>query len=419
MLHLLCINNLSKMLAFDKPMLYLCIVLMVYKYRLYPDEGQKVLLEKHFGCVRFIYNLALETKVSAYLTHKVNLSRYDLSVQLKELKQDCEWLKEVNSQSLQSALLNLDIAYRNFFKWGSGFPKFKKKGDKQSFQCPQHVTISGDGLHLLKFKQPIKIVLHRKFKGDIKTVTISKTPTNKYFAFIRVDNHEPMPTPIKDSKNIIGIDLGIKSFIITSDGQKYDNPKYLRKSLDRMKWLQRRFSRKQKGSKRREVSRLRVAKLHEKISNQRYDFLHKVSDAITKQYDIVCMENLQVANMLKNHRLALSIKDCGWGTFESMLKYKCEWRGKQLIQIGTFEPSSKTCCECGYINKDLILADREWTCPSCGTVLDRDICAAKNILSFGIRDSGMGHTFEDAEPPAMAGTLKRQKFIMSDCALHG
>jgi len=394
-------------------------MLKAYKYRIYPDDSQKELLEKHFGCVRFIYNLALETKQSAFAGNKINLSRFDLQKQLKELKNDFIWLKDVNSQSLQSALLNLDVAYTKFFKGLASFPNFKKKSRKQSFQCPQNVSIEGNGLYLPKFKEPIKIVLHRNFKGDIKTVTISKTPTNKYFVSILVENHKELPKPVKESDNTIGIDLGIKSFIVTSDGQKYDNPKYLRNSLVRLKWLQKQLSRKQKGSKRREIYRFRVAKLHEKISNQRIDFLHKVSDVITKQYDIICMENLQVSNMLKNHCLAQSISDSGWGIFETLLKYKAEWRGKRIVQIGTFEPSSKTCCECGFINKDLTLADRQWTCPSCGTVLDRDICAAKNILSFGIRNSGTGRACEDAEPPTMVGALKRQKFNMSDHALHG
>jgi len=389
-----------------------------YKYRIYPDDSQKVLLEKHFGAVRFIFNIGLEVKQMAYAGNKINLSCFDLSNQLTELKNDCTWLREVNSQSLQMALRNLDNAYQLFFKGKSSFPKFKKKSHRQSFQCPQYVKINGDNLYLPKFKQPIKIVLHRPFNGQIKTVTISRTPTNKYFASILTDNHKDIPKPISKSEKMIGIDLGIKSFIVTSDGQKYDNPKYLRNSIVHLKWMQRQLSRKKKGSNRREICRMRVAKLHEKILNQRYDFLHKVSDVITKQYDIICMENLQVANMLKNHCLAMSIADCGWSTFEQFLKYKAEWRGKRIVQIGTFEPSSKTCCECGYINKDLTLADREWTCPACSAVLDRDICAAKNILSFGIRNSGMGRAFEDAEPPTLAGVMKRQKFNVSNNDLH-
>lgn len=396
-------------------------MLKAFKYKLYPDSAQSELLNKHFGCIRFVYNLGLETKQAAYAGNKIQLTCIDLSNQLIDLKKECEWLKEVNSQSLQMSLRNLDNAFQNFFKGRASFPGFKKRSNKQSFQCPQHVEVDfkKELIYLPKFKEPIRIILHRKYKGDVKTVTISKTPTNKYFASILVDNKAELPKPVKKSNNAIGIDLGIKSFIVTSNGEKFDNPKYLRESLVRLKWMQRQLSRKKKGSNRRDVCRLRVAKLHEKISNQRYDFLHKVSDVITKQYDIVCMENLQVANMLKNHCLAQSINDSGWGIFETLLKYKCEWRGKQLVQIGTFEPSSKTCSNCGSMNNELTLADREWACPSCGKLLDRDINAAINILSFGIRDSGMERTYkEDVEPPAMVGTMKRQKFNILRSALH-
>lgn len=395
-------------------------MLKAFKYRLYPDSVQIELLNKHFGCVRFVYNLGLETKQAAYAGNKIQLTCIDLASQLIDLKKECEWLKEVNSQSLQMSLRNLDNAFQNFFKGRSSFPKFKKKSNRQSFQCPQHTDIDFKKglLYLPKFKEPIKIILHRKFEGDIKTITLSKTPTNKYFASILIDNKTELPKPIKKSNNIIGIDLGIKSFIVTSNGEKFDNPKHLKKSLVRLKWLQKQLSRKQKGSNRREIYRLKVAKLHEKISNQRYNFLHKVSDAITKQYDIICMENLQVANLLKNHCLAQSICDSGWGIFETLLKYKCEWRGKQLVKIGTFEPSSKTCSNCGSINNGLTLADREWVCPSCGKLLDRDINAAVNILSFGIRDSGMERTCEDVEPPTIVGAMKRQKFNILETALH-
>jgi len=409
-----------KTFALSVNILYLCVMLKAFKYRLYPDPAQMELLNKHFGCVRFIYNLGLETKQVAYAGNKIQLTCIDLANQLIDLKRECAWLKEVNSQSLQMSLRNLDNAFQSFFKGRTSFPKFKKKSNRQSFQCPQNVDIDNkkELIYLPKFKKPIRIILHRKYKGEIKTVTISKTSTNKYFASMLIDNKVKMPTPIKNSNNTIGIDLGIKSFIVTSNGEKFDNPKCFRESLVRLKWMQRQLSRKKKSSNRREICRLKVAKLHEKISNQRIDFLHKTSDAITKQYDVICMENLQVANMLKNHTLAQSIADSGWGIFETLLKYKCEWRGKRLIQIGTFEPSSKTCCVCGSINKELTLADREWTCSNCGTVLDRDICAAKNILSFGIRDSGMERTCEDAEPPTIVGTMKRQKFNMADCALH-
>lgn len=383
---------------------------IAYKYRLYPNKEQKILLEKHFGSVRFMYNLALETKQMAYSGNKVNLSRYDLQEQLIDLKKECEWLKEVNSQSLQCAFMNLDGAYTRFFRGLAGFPKFKKKSNRQSFQCPQSVVLDKDGLHIPKFKKPIKIIVHRKFSGKIKTTTISKTPTNKYFASILIDANNSIPPP-KEIKNPVGIDLGIKSFIVTSDGIKFDNPKYLKKSIDRLKILSKRLSKKQKGSNNRNKARINVAKLYEKITNQRKDFLHKASDVITKQYDTICIENLQIDNMLKNHCLARAISDCSWSKFVNMLEYKAEWRGVNIIKIGTFDPSTKLCSACGSINKYLTLADREWTCPNCGVVLDRDHNAAINILNFGLQYSGMERPVERLELPTLVGAMKDEKII--------
>ncbi|MFA5299687.1 MAG: RNA-guided endonuclease TnpB family protein [Lutibacter sp.] len=383
-----------------------------FKYRLYPTEAQAELLNKHFGAVRFVYNLALETKLLAYNGNKRYLSYFDLAGQLTDLKKELNWLNEVNSQSLQMALRNLDISFKNFFKGLAKFPNFRKKHNRQSFQCPQHVTVDKKGLWLPKFRDPIRIILHRPFHGTIKTVTISKTPTNKYFASILVDM--PITIPAKQAiNNPVGIDLGVKSFIVTSEGIKFDNPKYLQRSIDRLKILQKRLSKKQKGSKKRERARLQVALLHEKVYNQRNDFLHKVSDAITKQYDTICIENLQVANMVKNHHLARAIMDCGWSQFTNMLKYKSEWRGVNLLRIGTFDPSTKLCSVCGSINKGLTLADRIWTCPDCGTVLDRDVNAAVNILNFGLRYAGVERPRVRPELPTLVGTMKGEKIITS------
>ena len=384
---------------------------IAYKYRLYPNEKQKILLEKHFGSVRFLYNLALETKQMAYSGNKTNLSRFDLQAQLIDLKKECEWLREINSQSLQCALLNLDGAYTKFFKGLNSFPKFKKKSNKQSFQCPQSVTLDNKGLSLPKIKEPIKIILHRRFFGKIKTVTISKTPTNKYFASILVDTAKIIPEK-KAINNPVGIDLGIKAFIVTSNGEKFENPKYLKNSIDRLKVLSRRLSKKQKGSNNRNKVRLQVSKLHEKVNNQRRDFLHKTSDAITKQYDTICIENLQVSNMLKNHKLSRSISDCGWSTFTDFLEYKAEWRGVNIVRIGTFDPSTKLCSVCGSLNNELTLADREWTCPKCNSVLDRDENAAVNILNFGLKKSGAERSVEHLESPTLVGAMKDEKIII-------
>jgi len=386
-------------------------MIFAQKYRIYPTEEQKILMEKHFGCSRLIYNLGLECKTMAWNGSKKNLTFFDIANQLKELKTEYPFFAEVNSQSLQMTLRNLDTAFKNFFRGNARFPSFKKKSKNNSFQCPQNIFIEKNILYLPKFQEGIKIILHRAIKGIIKTTTVSRTPSNKYFVSFVVENKKELPTK-KTPANVVGLDLGIKSFAVLSDGTKFDNPKHLRKSLDKLKWLQKRLSKKEKGSNRRNKFRLRIAKQHEKIANQRKDFLHKISDSITKKYDTIAIENLQVANMVKNHKLALSISDCGWGMFEQFLKYKAEWRGCNIIQIGTFEPSSKTCSTCGYINSWLELNDREWTCPNCNSVLDRDVNAAINILKFGSRYLPVERRLlTDAELPTIVGAMKRQKFL--------
>ncbi|MDQ7818670.1 MAG: RNA-guided endonuclease TnpB family protein [Melioribacteraceae bacterium] len=381
------------------------------KYRIYPSEEQKILLEKHFGCTRLVYNLGLECKSMAWNGSRKSLSYFDMTKQLPELKAEYDFLKEVSAQSLYSALRNLDTAYKNFFRGSAKFPKFKPKKSKQSFQLVQYVAVEKNKLYIPKFREGVKIVLHRPIKGLIKTTTISRTPTNKYFVSFVIQTKEDFPEK-KIPSNAVGLDLGIKSFVVLSNGTKFNNPQYLRNSLDKLKWLQRRSSKKKQGSNRSKRFRLRVARQHEKIANQRKELLHKVSDAITKQYDTICIENLQVANMVKNHNLALSISDCGWGMFEQFLKYKADWRGVNIVQIGTFEPSSKTCSDCGYINPELELKDREWLCPNCGSVLDRDLNAAKNILKFGLKTIPLERRdLMDAELPALVGAVKRQKFL--------
>ena len=353
-----------------------------FRYRLSPNNSQKELINKHCGSVRFLYNLALETKTTAYIGNKVNLSRYDLQAQLVDLKKELPWLKEINSQSLQSALINLDEAYKKFFK-GSGFPKFKsKRKGKQSFSIPQNVKIENGLLVIPKFKEGIKMSLHRPTKGTIKSATISVTPTGKYFVSILCDTKEEIPTkaPIKESTTI-GIDLGIKDFAITSEGEVFENPKYLRKAQSKLKYVQRKYS-KYKGKR----TKKKLAKLHEDVVNKRKDFLHKVSTQLIRENQTIAIETLSVKNMVKNHNLAQAITDVSWSTFVSMLEYKADWYGKNILRIGRFAPSSKTCSNCGNINKELQLKDREWTCSSCSTVIDRDVNAAINIKSFALKN---------------------------------
>jgi len=349
-----------------------------------------------------VYNLALETKNTAYIGSKVILSPFELIKQLPELKQECVWLKEVNSQSLQQSIQNMDIAFKKFFK-GSGFPKFKKKSNGGSFSIPQNVIIENGLLIIPKFKEGINIILHREIKGTIKSATISVTPTGKYFASILVDDNlkTPIKAPIVENTSI-GIDLGIKNFAITSNGEVFENPKNLRKAQSKLKYIQRKYS-KHKGEK----TRHRLALLHEKVVNKRKDFLHKTSAKLIRENQTICLEDLAASNMVKNHTLAQAINDASWSMFANMLKYKADWYGKNTLKIGRFAPSSKTCSCCGYINKGLTLAIREWVCPNCKSVLDRDVNAAINIKSFALKNYLSGeHTLKNqGKLPTLVGAL--------------
>jgi putative transposase len=381
-----------------------------YKYRLSPNEAQQELINKHIGSVRMVYNLALATKTNAYTSHKINLSRYNLQKQLKDLKEECIWLKEINSQSLQYSLLNLDIAYRSFFK-GNGFPNFKSKHKgSQSFSIPQNVKVKDNRLIIPKFgKQGIKIIIHRELKGTIKQATISRTPTGKYFVSILADTNIEFPKKVKIKESTtIGLDLGIKDFAITSDGEVFSNPKHLRTSMSRLKVLQRRASKKQKGSANRKKANLKVALLHETITNQRKDFQHKLSSKLISENQTIALETLKISNMVKNHRLAQAINDVSWYSFTEMLEYKANWYGKNIIRVGTFFPSSKMCSSCGYINKELKLSDRSWVCPVCSKEHDRDLNASLNIKQFALKHSGQELSVEPVELPTLVGTVKQE-----------
>ena len=367
-------------------------MLRAYKYRIYPTDEQKVLFAKTFGCCRFVYNWALNLKITAYKERKETLGNVYLTNLMKsELKVEHEWLSEVNSQSLQSSLRNLDTAYTNFFRntKAVGFPRFKSRKDKQSFLCPQHCRMDFEkGTITIPKAKDIPAVLHRKFKGMVKTVTISMTPSGRYFASVLVDTsmQEMKPSePMRDTT--VGIDLGIKSLAVCSDGRTFANPKNLQRSLDLLKLLQKRLSRKQKGSSNRNKARICVARLQEHIANSRKDNLHKITHALThdSQVRTICMENLNVKGMQRNHHLAQAVGDASFGTFLTLLEYKCRWYGVNLIKIDRFAPSSKTCGKCGHMYKGLNLSERSWTCPECGTHHDRDFNAACNIKEFGLK----------------------------------
>lgn len=367
-------------------------MLKAFKYQIYPNQEQKVLLAKHFGCARWMYNWGLAEKVKAY-EKKEKLSCFDIINRVTLLKesQKFSWLNEVNSQCLQMAARNLDNAFQRFFKEKKGFPKFKsKKFNHHSFQCPQNVKVDfGTGhIQLPKFTKNnrIKVKFHRTFEGKIKTVTISQIPSGKYFASILVDDGKELISKrrIEESASI-GIDTGIKTFLTCSDGTSFENHKFLKKSLKKLARLNRAHSRKKKDSKNREKARVKLARQHEKVSNQRKDYIHKVTHKLTNdnQISAICVETLDIKEMLKNKKLSRNLSDVGLGLFYQILAYKCEWKGINLIKIGQFEPSSKTCSSCGEIKKDLTLKDREWTC-ICGVHHDRDLNAAINIKNFGL-----------------------------------
>lgn len=377
-------------------------MLKAFKYRLSPTKEQSILLNKHIGASSFVYNLALECKQMAWAGSKVNLSCFALHSQLKDLKTECEWLKEINSQSLQQSITNLDKAYTAFFKGQNSFPKFKKKSNGGSFNIPQNVLLENGKLIIPKFKKGIDIVLHREIKGEIRQATISRTPTGKYFVSILCETGEPIkPKTVVKESTTVGIDLGIKTYLVSSDGKDFDNPKYLRKAQSKLKYVQRKYS-KHKGKR----TKQKLAILHEKVANKRKDFLHKTSSELIKNHDSLAIEDLAVSNMVKNHKLAQAISDVSWSTFVTMLEYKADWYGKNILKIGRFEPSSKLHANCGYINKDLTLSDREWTCPKCGELVSRDVNAAINIKSFALRNILSGTDRKNqGKLPTLVGAL--------------
>lgn len=368
-------------------------MLKAYKYRIYPSKEQQILINKTLGCTRFVFNYFLDLRIKAYKLESKSLSYNDNAKVLTSLKKELKWLKEVDSISLQQALKDLDKAYKNFFRDKSvGFPKFKsKKNNKKSFRTQNvnsNVEVLENYIKLPKLGL-IKYKNSRTFNGKINSATISKTATNKYFVSILVET-ENLKLPKLNTS--IGIDLGVKDFAVISTGEIIDNPKFLRNLEYKLKFQQRSLSRKKLGSKNWCKQKLVVARLHEKIANARLDFLHKLSTRLINENQIICLEDLQVKEMLKTKQQSKNISEVSWSLFRNLLEYKATWYGRTISIIDKHFPSSQLCSVCGHINKDVKnLKLRNWICPDCNTKHQRDFNASINILNEGLKILGRNY----------------------------
>ena len=400
---------------------FLLNMLRGIKVRLYPNKEQQARLNQVLGCYRFVYNKTLELKRNAYDEDKTTLGLTDISKWFHGtlLKDDnYDWLQEQNTKVMKQSIRQMLGAYDKFFKQHNGFPKFKSKKDKQSALFPSEaiskrntfnerkITLTQD-LKDIKFRcSDLYYKRLQDYKDKIRSATVSRTKSGNYFLSILVDIPQEELQKFKHTKQCVGIDLGVKDFVITSDGEVFENKHFFKKQEKKVKRLQKQHSRKQKGSNNREKQRIRIARAYERLTNQKYAYIHSVVNALLSLYDLVCMEDLNVRGMVKNHKLAKAIQEVGFYKFKQILLDKASVNGKQVVLVDRFYPSSKTCHKCGYVKKDLTLSDREWVCPICGERLERDINAAINILIEGLRIIGVRSTeFTLADCPTMDDRL--------------
>ena len=390
--------------------------MFTYQYKLKPTKEQRILLAKHCGATRFVWNRYLNQRVEIYRNENRSIGYYDQCKDITLLKkqEEFKWLREINAQSIQQCLDQLDTAFGRFFKKKAKFPNFKNKSNGGSFKIPQRVVVENNKIYFPKFKEGIKLILHREFECEKICYCTIKKRNDDYYAFISVQKDIQ---PLEKTGTIVGIDLGVKDIVITSDGKKFDNPKALERYEKRLRHYQKKLSRQIKGSKGREKTRKHLSRVHEKISNLRNNTIHNITTQLVKENDVIVMEDLNVEGMMRNHHLAKAIVNVSFSRIKRQLEYKCQWYGKKLIKIDRYFPSSKTCNYCGYINNHLTLNDRVWECPQCASKIDRDINAAKNIRDEGLRQENRVATTQINDDGVESKTTPNNELVEGNAAI--